>query len=244
VIAYFLLGLGLLVGFLLILKWASEAEPRQLLKALGWTVGVLGLVFGLLLLWVGRYQLAWIALPALIGLASRWRQIRSAIRSARGPSQGQTSEVETRFVRMSLEHDTGVMSGEVLDGTHAGRRIEELDLEQLVQLWREAQAADAQSAAVIEAYLDKLHGDAWREAADAGAGADDARAGETGASGRGGGPMTREEALEILGLEEGATREDIQRAYRTLMKKLHPDTGGSDWFAAKLNEAKRVLIGD
>nr|WP_242468662.1 DnaJ domain-containing protein [Rhodovibrio salinarum] len=56
--------------------------------------------------------------------------------------------------------------------------------------------------------------------------------------------MTREEALEILGLEEGASRADIQHAYRSLMKKLHPDAGGSDWFAAKLNEAKRVLIGD
>ena len=243
-IAYFLLGLGLLVGILLLLKWASEAEPRQVLKALAWVGGIVGVVLGLFLLWAGRYQLAWIALPALFALASRWRQVKRALRNARGPSPSQASEVETRFVRMTLEHDTGVMAGEVLDGAHAGRRVEDLTLEQLVELWREAHAADAQSAAVIEAYLDKMHGDAWREAADDSAGPEGARAGETGASGRGGGAMTREEALEILGLEENASREEIQQAYRTLMKKLHPDTGGSDWFAAKLNEAKRVLIGD
>ena len=243
-IAYFLLGLGLLVGILLLLKWASEAEPRQVLKALAWVGGIVGLILGLFLLWAGRYQLAWIALPALFALASRWRQIKSALRGARGPSQSQSSEVETRFVRMTLEHDTGVMSGEVLAGVHAGRRVEELSLDDLVQLWREAQAEDAQSTAVIEAYLDKMHGEDWRDAAEASAGDSGARAGASGASGRGGGAMSREEALEILGLEEGASREQIQRAYRTLMKKLHPDTGGSDWFAAKLNEAKRVLIGE
>lgn len=243
-IAYFLLGLGLLVGTVLLLKWASQAEPRQVLKAFAWVGGIVGLILGLFLLWAGRYQLAWIALPALFALATRWRQIKSALRNARGPSPSQSSAVETRFVRMTLEHDTGVMSGEVLEGAHAGRRVEDLGLDDLVELWREAQAADAQSAAVIEAYLDKLHGDAWRDAAEASAGAEGARAGASGAAGRGGGAMTREEALEILGLGEGASREQIQHAYRTLMKKLHPDTGGSDWFAAKLNEAKRVLIGE
>ena len=243
-IAYFLLGLGLLVGILLLLKWASQAEPRQVLKALAWVGGIVGLILGLFLLWAGRYQLAWIALPALFALASRWRQVKSALRNARGPSPSQSSQVETRFVRMTLEHDTGVMSGEVLEGMHAGRRVEELALDDLIELWREAQAEDAQSAAVIEAYLDKAHGEDWRDAAEASAGADGARAGTSGASGRGGGAMSREEALEILGLEEGASRERIQHAYRSLMKKLHPDTGGSDWFAAKLNEAKRVLIGE
>ena len=243
-IAYFLLGLGLLIGTLLLLKWASQAEPRQVLKALAWVGGIVGLILGLFLLWAGRYQLAWIALPALFALATRWRQIKSALRNARGPSPSQSSAVETRFVRMTLEHDTGVMSGDVLEGAYAGRRVEELTLDQLVALWREAHGEDAQSAAVIEAYLDKMHGDAWRDAAEESAGPDDARAGESGAAGRGGGAMTRAEALEILGLAEGASREEIQHAYRTLMKKLHPDTGGSDWFAAKLNEAKRVLIGE
>lgn len=235
-IAYFLLGLGLLVGLLLLLKWASETEPRNLLKALGWVAGILGVIAGLFLLWAGRYQLAWIALPALIGLLSRWRQIKSAIKSARGPSQGRTSEVETRFLAMTLEHDTGVMSGTVREGAYAGQRLEDLALDDLLVLWDEVADVDQQSASVLEAYLDKMHGDAWRERAQ-GAGASDA-------GGQHAGPMDEAEALEILGLEPGASADDVRRAYRHLMQKLHPDHGGSDWFAAKLNEAKRVLIGD
>jgi hypothetical protein len=53
--------------------------------------------------------------------------------------------------------------------------------------------------------------------------------------------MTRQEALRVLGLEATATQEDVQREYRRLMKKLHPDLGGSSYLAAKINEAKDVL---
>lgn len=53
--------------------------------------------------------------------------------------------------------------------------------------------------------------------------------------------MTREEALRVFGLDEGATSEDVQREYRRLMRKIHPDLGGSSYLAAKLNEAKDVL---
>jgi hypothetical protein len=238
VIAYFVLGIALLAGLYLLARWFSQAEPGDVLKALAWTLGILGVMAGLALLWAGRYQLAWIALPALFALASRWRDIRNAIKSARGPGQGQTSTVETRFVRMTLEHDTGVMAGVVLEGSYEGAQLEDLELEDLIALWREARAEDAQSAAVLEAYLDKLHGDAWREApGDQGAGA------QAGAA-PGDGPMGEEEALEILGLSKGASNDEVRRAYRDLMQKLHPDHGGSNWFAAKLNEAKRVLTGE
>ncbi len=58
------------------------------------------------------------------------------------------------------------------------------------------------------------------------------------------GDMTRQEALEALGLKDGASADEIKAAYKRLMARCHPDTGGSDWMAAKLNEAKRVLLGE
>lgn len=241
-IAYFVLGVALLFGLILLARWFAEAEPRQVVKVLAWTLGILGVMAGLALLWAGRYQFAWIALPALIALFSRWRDIRNAFKAARGPSGGRTSAVQTRFVEMTLEHDTGVMTGVVREGRYTGARLDELALDDLVALWQEARAEDAQSAAVLEAYLDKLHGDAWREAAGGGAGAG-AAGGDAGASAHGG-PMGTEEALEILGLEKGASKDEVLRAYRDLMQRLHPDHGGSNWFAAKLNEAKRILIGE
>ncbi len=57
------------------------------------------------------------------------------------------------------------------------------------------------------------------------------------------GPMTEKEALEVLGLEPGATAHEIDRAYKKLMVKLHPDSQGSDWMAAKLNQARDILTG-
>lgn len=196
------------------------------------------MIAGLLVLWAGRYQLAWIALPALIGLLSRWRQIRSVFRSVRGPSHSQTSEVETRFFQMTLEHDTGVMSGAVREGAFKGQRLEELSLQELLQLWREVSRQDAQSATVLETYLDKMHGEVWRDAAY------DSEESFTGSGRDGAEAMGEAEALEILGLEPGASADEVRQAYRQLMQKLHPDHGGSDWLAAKLNEAKRILIGE
>ena len=53
--------------------------------------------------------------------------------------------------------------------------------------------------------------------------------------------MTRREALDVFGLDESATQQDVQREYRRLMRKIHPDLGGSSYLAAKINEAKDVL---
>lgn len=57
-------------------------------------------------------------------------------------------------------------------------------------------------------------------------------------------PMSRAEALEVLGLNEGADTEAIEEAYKTLIKKNHPDQGGTDWLASRLNEARSILLED
>jgi uncharacterized membrane protein len=242
VIAYFILGICLLVGFILLGFWFVRAEPKNVVSILRWVLAILGLVVGGYLIWGGLRAWAVLALPFLLPFLMNWRAIRARLRAARGPSPGQASEVETRFLRMTLDHDSGVMTGYVKEGRFAGRALEDLGPEELVALWAECRVEDAQSAAVLEAYLDRTQGEAWREAAAAsGAGAQ----GGTGPRAPGAaGAMSREEACEILGIEPGASRQAIHDAHRRLMQKVHPDHGGSNYLAAKINQAKALLLGE
>lgn len=236
-IAYFLLGISLLVGVVLIARWFTTAEPKRVVTLLRWLAAVFGLIIGAYLLWGGRQALAALALPMLIPLALRWRALWHRLKAAQGPRPGQTSQVETHFLRMTLDHDSGTMDGLVIAGAFQGRRLGDLSLRDLVALWRECRGADTQSAAVLEAYLDRVHGEAWRGAAEEGA-----SGGGEAPRGSAGGPMTREEALEILGLGPEPSRAEIHAAHRRLMQKVHPDHGGSNYLAAKINEAKDLLL--
>ena len=115
-------------------------------------------------------------------------------------------------------------------------KLEDLELGDLIALWAECRGEDAQSAAVLEAYLDRTQGEAWREAAAQGGAGPRAPAGA--------GAMSQDEACDILGLEPGAGRAAIHEAHRRLMQKVHPDHGGSNYLAAKINQAKALLLGE
>lgn len=237
---YLILGLAVLVGGVLLARWFVNAEPRHVARVVRWLLIILGTIFVLVMVFAGRQVWAALLLPMLLPLI-RSRGLWQRIKAARGPSSGQKSEVATRYLRMVLDHDSGSMTGEVIDGQFQGWSLHDMSLDQLLDLWRECAANDAQSAAVLEAYLDRAHGDAWREAAGyTGAGT----GGGQGAGPGGRGPMTREEAYRILGLEEGAKETEIRDAHRRLMQKMHPDHGGSNYLAAKINEAKSVLLGE
>ncbi|NNJ76654.1 MAG: DnaJ domain-containing protein, partial [Anderseniella sp.] len=143
-------------------------------------------------------------------------------------STGQKSSVRTSILDMWLNHDDGSMDGAILSGSNTGRQLSELDLPELLKLLGECVSAGDQSEALLMAYLDRVHPQ-WRE-----------QAGSAGGS-QAAGSMSRQDALDVLGLKEGASEKDIRAAYRKMMKKHHPDSGGSAYLAARINEANDVL---
>ncbi len=151
--------------------------------------------------------------------------------AGRQRSAGQRSQVRSHFLEMTLDHDNGELTGRIVAGPYAGRRLDEFDLPQLTAM---ISAFDSESVVLLESYLDRRF-PAWRENAQGNTAGGGSRATP-------GGKMTEEEAYQILGLQPGAGREDISRAHRALMKKLHPDQGGSTYLAARVNEAKDTLL--
>ena len=223
---YLLLGLALLGGGLAIAYWFSKAYPQQILGALKVLAILVGTALAVALAVAGRAQFL-LMLPILAGLAWKLWPLFGSLGQRLSKGGTSDSKVRTRFFKMTLDHGSGHVDGEILQGALAGRRLSELNLAELQRL-RGDVAGDPQSLALIEAYLDRRDPD-WRGPAGAGAAAS-------------AGSMTREEAYEVLGLEPGASPEAIRSAHRRLMQKLHPDTGGSGWFAAKLNAAKDLLL--
>lgn len=159
----------------------------------------------------------------LFGLSFPWAQ----------KSPGQSSAVRTEMLAMELDHDSGELDGEVLSGTFAGKRLGGLSLEQLMILRKECLAVTDQSTALLDAYLDRMHGE-WRQ-----------EGGEGAAEGSGptdGAEMSPNEAYSILGLQPGSSAADIRKAHRRMMKKFHPDHGGSEYLARKINQARDILL--
>jgi hypothetical protein len=243
-VGYFILGVGGLVALLLLARWIANADPRLL----AWTVKVAGgialLVIGVVLFVSDRLQWLMYLVPLALPVYFQWRSNRIRRRNAQGPVPGGRSDVNTGWLGMELDHDSGAMRGTVLRGRFAGRGLAGMSLDELRELLDEV-GADPDSISVLEAYLDRVHGPGWRGgAADEGAGAGaDAGTSREGGPRRGGlSGMTEPEALEILGLGPNAGVDDIKEAHRRLMAKLHPDRGGSTYLAAKINQAKDILL--
>lgn len=153
-------------------------------------------------------------------------------------STGNQSRVTSDILEMSLDHDSGTMNGTILKGPMAGRELADLGESEFLALLRYCREQDEDSARLLETYLDRRFGDSWRADDEA-----DAEGREGGDAASTGGPLTESEALDILGLAPGASREEIIQAHRRMMQKVHPDRGGSNYLAARINEAKACLLG-
>jgi DnaJ domain len=228
----FLLG----VVVLILLLWAanafSKADPKQAARLLRYIGGGGALIFSAFLLLRGEIG---VAIPVgavglgLLGWISLWP---ATFGGRTQKSRGQVSRVRSAFLEMELDHDTGAMHGRILAGRYEGASLDALDPPTLIGFLGEI---DNDSRQLLMAYLDRRQ-PGWREHTE-----HDAAAGQ-GSSAASGGKMTEQEAYQILGLQPGATEEEIGRAHRSLMKKLHPDQGGSTYLAARVNQAKDTLL--
>lgn len=225
-------GFFLLLFFLVLLVIGAYAFAYTNTQTLiRWSrhigIGLMLLVaVGLALL--GRWSLA---VPlAIVAVSMLMRGALPGMGSSR-KTAGQSSRVRARFLEMTLDHDSGEMSGDVVQGSQAGARLGDLDNEQLKGLLAEV-SGDPESSALLEAWLDRYRPE-WQQWAERGERQEEAGAGA---------PMTVEEAREILGVGAAADARQIRTAHRRLMKNVHPDQGGSNYLAAKLNEARDLLL--
>ena len=228
------MGTGLVgIVAVLIILWymrkyvqANPVGMSNLLQKGGGIAAIIAAVFltahgelavGLPLAFMGFGLLGWLK----TGLLGPWWQ----------GAPERVSRLHGAFVEIEIDHATGAMRGRVTAGRSAGADLGALDAAALRALMAEV---DDESRKLLMAYLDRRS--AGRR--------DDAPGGAHTRQGAAPGPgkMSEQEAHQVLGLEQGAGAEEIGRAYRALMKKLHPDQGGSTYLAARINEAKETLL--
>lgn len=237
-----LLLLALAAGLFLVIRWLSRQPSRASWQ---WFAVLLAL-FLLALVLTGRahwltavfaallpFMRTLISLLGAIPLLKRLLAGMDAAKSRKAPSGGQTSTVQSKYIRMTLNHDSGEINGEVLAGQFKGMTLDQMNLEVLLQLLQECQD-DEESVALLQAYLDRVYADTWQQQAGAQGQQQTASAPSE---------MSYEEALQILGLSSNASEAEIIEAHRRLMQKLHPDRGGSAYLAAKINLARDTLLG-
>lgn len=218
-------GAIVVVLFLLLTNWAAKADRATVRRAMRYFGAFLVAALAVFLFARGQAGEALALIVAATALASRRRltMLGGGRKSAK-----QQSEVDTPYLRVTLNHDSGDMDGVVLAGRFAGQRLGELSRDELSALYDELGRDDPEGARLLDAFLARAYPGEWQQEAQT-KHADD-------------GPMTREEAFEVLGLAPGATPTDIKEAHHRLMKKFHPDQGGTTYFAARINEAKDLLL--
>ena len=249
-VGYVILGLCVLAALIIAGRMFVNADPKVLAKFFRYILfGVTGAA-AIFLMATGRFLFGAPLAALALGMLRRWSlpNWKFSFPSGGGGRSAKSSTVETKFLRMKLEHGSGVMSGEVLRGTFSGMELAAMSQNQLLALLDDCEREDPESAQLLAAYLDRIFGEDWRgEGASAGnserGGGRSKGWGSRGGGARGG-AMSLDEACEVLGIKPGASADEIKEAHRRLILKNHPDQGGSSFLAAKINQAKEVLLGE
>ena len=241
-----LLGLFALVAGVLLLKWYADADVKTLKKSVRWAGVSLLILIILILAATGRLGAAFAVFIGFLGWVWRVFNIIQMGRQMGGMFNGygfgrglggnsgdtKTSQVESEFLSMQLDHETGSMDGQVLHGSFKGRRLSDLSVKELDALMQEVKP-DLDSLNLMEAFLDRMHPE-YRGEADRNSDGEHSAATRSNV-------MSDDEARKVLGVSARADHGEIKEAYRRLMSQLHPDRGGSDYLAAKVNQAKDTL---
>lgn len=229
--------------FFYVLKNAMQSSKTNYKK---WLTKVTLIVAGgilLLLVLTGRLHI----LAALgAGLLVLMRQLPLIIKAlpvlqkvfgggSKPASAGQQSTLQTSLLAMTLDHDSGEIDGVVIaEGEYKDQRLSQMGSGALKELYRLALAHHADSIEVLETYLERVYGEQWQQQFATASSSQQASAA--------GGELSVDDACDILGVHMHASEEEIVAAHRKMMQKCHPDRGGSNYLAAKVNAAKEVLL--
>lgn len=239
---------AIIVLLMIVRFFYRQSSPA--LKKIGRNIAVaLVVVLVIFLLATGRLHPLFAALAAAVPVIFRmlpllryvpllkniYQKYQNRQAGSTGSAPGQSSSVRSRFIHMTLNLDSGSVDGEVLEGHYAGKKLQDLSLQQLFELLEECRD-DNESVSLLVAYLDRQHPD-WRDQAEA---ADSSQSYNNASQDPG--KMSPDEAYEILGLSKGASADEIRAAHRKLINKVHPDHGGSTYLSAKINQAKDTLL--
>lgn len=234
-----ILLLAIVIALVLLVRRVKAMPPHK--RRSGYVQLILGIAALAAILLTAMGKMHWIG-AALTGVLVAARQLLPLLvrafpllqkwsQQSSRPS-GQQSEVKTELLRMTLDHGTGELQGEVLSGPFKDWLLSEMNLEQLKNLFDFCQAQDPDSEQLLISYLEQRFPDGWQN--EDGGQSDRATPQNDG--------MSRSEALAVLGVDEDASEDAIIAAHRSLIQKLHPDRGGNDYLAAKINEAKDFLL--
>lgn len=227
-----LLLLGAAIYLVYWFRGLSEDKKKQVAKR----VAVAGLLI-LLAIMALTGRLHWIAaaIGALLPLLPRLARFAFGVWPAVLPyfrryQQNKQSSMRTHFLSLQINMITGELQGEVLDGKYKGEKLQLMTVEQLNELLSEYQGKDAESAALLSAFMQRKHPGS------------SSSSGDSSSYSPGDSSMSEQQARDVLGLSEKATKADVIKAHKRLMQKLHPDRGGSDYLAVQINQAKEVLL--
>jgi hypothetical protein len=191
-------------------------------------LGVILIATGILL-FLARAVL--VAIPLMIlGIVLLTKKHGGAVS---GPAS-QTSSVRSTHLKMNLDHDSGTIDGRILAGERKGQLLSNLELNELLEYYVEIEMDD-ESIKLFQTFLDNAHPD-WRDQHN-----ESSECGENQSPLSG--ELSQDQAYELLGLDAGCGEEDIRKAYHRLIKRVHPDSGGSAALMAQVTQARDKLLG-